>query len=222
MNKKKKLLLLFLLCIIIIGILGTVFINYYMINSTKKQIISVNELKNINNIDAILVLGCKAYDDRPSLMLSKRLEKGIDVYNIVHTKLLLSGDHGKKDYDEVDIMADYMKSSGVDTKDLFLDHAGFNTYDSIYRARYIFGAKRLIVITQKYHMYRALYLANKLDIETIGIVADDIPQKAIMLKNEIREIFSRDKNFIKGIIKPKSKYLGDKISLLSDGNYNDK
>ena len=103
------------------------------------------------------------------------------------------------------------------SKDIFLDHAGVNTYDSLYRAKYIFEAKKIVIVTQKYHMYRALYLANKLDLDAVGIVADDIPQKMIMLKNEIREILSRDKNFFKGIIKPKSKYLGEIIPLNQDG-----
>lgn len=218
MSKCKKRIFLFLLWIVIIGIFGTIFINGYIINSTKRQIITVDELDSVQNVNAILVLGCKAYNDGPSLMLSKRLEKAIDVYNKIGIKLLLSGDHGQKDYDEVDIMGDYIINEGVDVKDIFLDHAGFSTYDSIYRAKYVFLAKKIIIITQKYHMYRALYLANKLDIEAIGVIADDIPQKSIMIKNEIREIISRDKNFFKAILKPQSKYLGESISLSGDGN----
>ena len=137
---------------------------------------------------------------------------GVDVYNLLHKKIILSGDHGKKNYDEVNVMRNYILDD-VDSNDIFLDHAGFSTYDSIYRAKYIFNAKKIAIVTQKYHMYRALYLANKLDIEAIGIVAEDIPQKIIMFKNEIREILSRDKNFFQGIFKPQSKYLGETISL---------
>lgn len=211
MSKKGKIIFFLLFLLIIIGILGTLFINIYMINSTKNQII---ELKDINNeYDAIVILGCKVNGDSPSLMLARRLDKGIEVYNKLHTKILLTGDHGQKNYDEVDVMKEYLESSNIDSNDIFLDHAGFNTYDSIYRAKYIFMAKKIIIITQEYHMYRALYLANKLDIEAVGIIADDIPQKIVMLKNEIREILSRDKNFFKGIIKPKSKYLGEIIPL---------
>ncbi len=216
MSKNKKIWLAIAIFVVTIVLL-TVFINIYMISSTKKQIISLDDISEIKDVDAIIILGCQVYDDHPSLMLAKRLDKGEEVYNILHTKILLTGDHGEKNYDEVNVMKDYLMSSNIDEKDIFLDHAGFNTYDSIYRAKYIFGAKKVVIVTQKYHMYRALYLANQLDLEAVGVVANDIPQKGIMLKNEIREVLSRDKNFFKGIIKPKSKYLGEEIPLNQDG-----
>ena len=210
MSKKGKKIFFLLFLLILIGIIGTLIINLYMINSTKNQIV---ELDDINEeYDAIVILGCKVNGNTPSLMLARRLDKGIEVYNKLHTKILLTGDHGKNNYDEVDVMKAYLNDD-IDENDIFLDHAGFNTYDSLYRAKYIFMAKKIIIITQEYHMYRALYLANKLDIEAVGVVASDIPQKVVMLKNEVREILSRDKNFFKGIIKPKSKYLGEVIPI---------
>ena len=212
----KRKILLVILTIFVIIVLSTIFINVYMIKVTEPNIININELSD--DIDAILVLGCKVEDNTPSMMLKNRLDKSIEVYNLIHTKLLLSGDHGRKKYDEVNVMRDYILSSSIDSKDIFLDHAGFSTYDSIYRAKYIFGAKKIVIVTQKYHLYRALYIAKKLGIIAYGIEADDIPYKSIMLKNEIREILSRDKNFIKVILKPESKYLGEIISLSDDGN----
>ena len=216
MNKKKKIWLVIAVFVISIFLL-TLFINIYMINSTKKQIISLDNINEINDVDAIIILGCQVYGENPSLMLAKRLEKGLEVYNKTHTKIILTGDHGENEYDEVNVMKEYLIASDIDEKDIFLDHAGFNTYDSIYRAKYIFQAKKVIIVTQKYHIYRALYLANRLDLEAVGVIANDIPQKGIMLKNEIREVLSRDKNFFKGIIKPKSKYLGEVIPLNQDG-----
>lgn len=210
---KKKVLIIISIFILIISLL-TLFINLRMINTTKDQIVSIDSLSN--DYDAIIVLGCKVNDDGPSLMLAKRLDRGIDVYNKLNTKIILTGDHGRNEYDEVNIMRDYILDS-IPSKDIFLDHAGFNTYDSIYRAKYVFEAKKVVIVTQKYHMYRALYLANSLDLEAVGVVADDIPQKIIMLKNEIREILSRDKNYFLGIFKPKSKYLGEIIPLNQDG-----
>lgn len=210
---KKKVLIIISIFILIISLL-TLFINLRMINTTKDQIVSIDSLSN--DYDAIIVLGCKVNDDGPSLMLAKRLDRGIDVYNKLNTKIILTGDHGRNEYDEVNIMRDYILDS-IPSKDIFLDHAGFNTYDSIYRAKYVFEAKKVVIVTQKYHMYRALYLANSLDLDAVGVVADDIPQKIIMLKNEIREILSRDKNYFLGIFKPKSKYLGEIIPLNQDG-----
>lgn len=210
---KKKVLVILSIIILIVSLL-TLFINLRMINTTKNQIISIDSLSN--DYDAIIVLGCKVDEDGPSLMLARRLDRGIDVYNKLNTKVILTGDHGKDEYDEVNVMRDYILDS-IPSKDIFLDHAGFNTYDSIYRAKYVFEAKKVVIVTQKYHMYRALYLANSLDLEAVGVVADDIPQKGIMIKNEIREILSRDKNYFKGLIKPKSKYLGEIIPLNQDG-----
>jgi len=216
--KCKKKILLTIMWIFIVGFFYTLIANIYIIESTKSQIIDIEKLENIDNIDAILVLGCKVHEDfTPSLMLSNRLDKGIEVYNLIHSKLLLSGDNASKGYNEVNVMKNYVLASNIPSKDIFLDHAGINTYDSIYRAKNIFGVKKIVIITQKYHLNRALYLANQLGIEAVGIEANDIPQRLIMFKNNIREILSRDKNFIKGIIKPQSKYLGDKISLAGDG-----
>lgn len=213
----KKKILLTVIVIILLGCLGTAFINTYMINTSKNQIIDISDVSSQKNVDAILVLGCKAYSDGPSAMLENRLLKAKEVYNILTTKLLLSGDHGKEKYDEVNVMREYLLSEDIPSSDIFLDHAGFSTYDSIYRAKYVFGVKKMIIVTQEYHLYRALYLAKCLGIEAIGIKALDIPYKGIMLKNEIREIISRDKNFFKGLFKPKSKYVGEPISLMQDG-----
>lgn len=207
-----------ILMVAIIFVITTIFINVYMIESTKNNIIDVNDIELIENIDAVVVLGCKAYADGPSLMLKKRLDKTIELYNKVNNKIILTGDHGTKEYDEVNVMKNYVLENKIPKQDVFLDHAGFNTYDSLYRVKEVFNARKIVVITQKYHLYRALYIAKHLGIEAYGIIADDIPYKGIMIKNEIREILSRDKNFFKVILKPKSKYLGDKINLDGDAN----
>lgn len=210
----KKVLLTIMWIIIFIGV-SSLAINLYICSSTKNQIISIDELNN--DYDAILVLGCKVDGNRPSLMLSRRLEKAIDVYNSLNSKFLLSGDHGKKEYDELNVMNDYLKTYSISSDDIFLDHAGFSTYDSIYRAKNIFGVKKIVIITQNYHLYRSLYLANKLGIEAYGVSADDIPYKSIMIKNEIREYLARTKDFFKGIVQPQSKYLGELIDIHGSG-----
>ncbi len=211
-----KKLLYFILDVLLLIIMLTAAINLYMVKTEESKIISLDELND--KYDAILVLGCKIENGGPSVMLSKRLDKGIEVYNKIGSKLLLSGDHGEEEYDEVNIMRDYVLNSGIDSKDIFLDHAGFSTYDSIYRAKNVFGAKKIVIVTQRFHLYRALYIAEKLGIEAVGIRAEDVPYKGVMIRNEIREVFARDKNFIKVIIKPKSKYVGDPISLDGNGN----
>ena len=213
----KRKIITAILSIVVIIVLGTVVINTYMIESTKKSIVSIDDVESLSDIDAILVLGCKAYDYGPSMMLENRLERGTEVYKILNTKIILSGDHSKKEYDEVNVMKDYLLERDINRSDIFLDHAGLSTYDSIYRAKNVFKANKIIIVTQYYHMSRALYIAKNLGLEAYGVIASDIPYRGIMIKNELREILARNKNFVKSIFEPESKYVGDEISLDQDG-----
>ena len=78
----------------------------------------------------------------------------------------MSGDHGQIEYDEVNTMKQVAIDAGVPSNDIFMDHAGFSTYESIYRAKEIFEADKLIIVSQEYHLYRALYIAKQLGIES--------------------------------------------------------
>lgn len=211
-------LALFLLAIILV--LG---INYYVIFSTKKQIIKDNDFSNINNIDCILILGAKIWDDGPSPMLNDRLETGINLYkNGVAPKIIMSGDHHLPDYDEVNVMKNFAILEGIPSIDIFMDHAGLSTYDSIYRAKEIFKAQNIIIVTQEYHLYRALYIAKKLGLNAYGVSADP-REYAGQTSREIREILARDKDFVKSIFKPKPTYLGEEIPISGNGDVtNDK
>lgn len=205
-------------CIIIIGIIIGIWafaVNLYVTMSTKKQI--YEKIKS-SNADCILILGAGVWGDRPSPMLEDRLLKGKELYDDgISNKIVVSGDHGKKDYDEVNVMKQYLIDNGVPSEDIFMDHAGFSTYDSIYRVKEIFGAKKVIIVTQKYHLYRAIYISNELGLEGYGVYAN--PRKYMgRVNREIREVIARNKDFLKTIIKPKSKYLGEKIDLNGNGN----
>lgn len=129
----------------------------------------------------------------------------------------MSGDHGRNNYDEVNVMKQYAIDQGVPSSDIFMDHAGFSTYDSIYRAKEIFNADKVIIVTQEYHLYRALYIANKLGLEAYGVRANP-KQYSVQLFRELREILARNKDFIKTIYKPKPTYLGEVIPVSGDGN----
>ena len=178
----------------------------------------VNKLKEISDIDCIVILGAGVWGDRPSPMLEDRLLKGIELYqNNISDKIIMTGDHRKDEYDEVNIMKKYAMQKNVPSENIFMDHAGISTYDSIYRAKYIFEAKKVVIVTQKYHLYRALYIANKLKLEAYGIAADP-RQYAGATYREIREIVARNKDFVKCIIKPKSTYLGELIPIRGNGD----
>lgn len=205
------------LIIFVIILLG-LCINLYVSISTKKQIIKENELSKLFDVDCIIILGAGIRNGKPTHMLEDRLKEGINLFNInVSNRIIMSGDHGKKDYDEVNLMKKYAIDNGVPSENIFMDHAGFSTYESIYRAKEIFGAKKVIIVTQRYHLYRALFIAKKLGIEAYGVGSD--PRRYVgMVYRELREVLARDKDFFKCIFKPKPTYLGETISLKENGD----
>ena len=206
------------LSISIIAIISIILIiNFYVKATTKKQIISETEA-NIENVDCILVLGAGIWGDKPSPMLEDRLLQAISLYNNgVSSKIIMSGDHGKQEYDEVNIMKQFAIEKGVPSEDIFMDHAGFSSYESIYRAKEIFKVKKIIIVTQKYHLYRAIYIANQLGIEAYGVGSD--PRQYVgATYREIREILARNKDFVKCIFKPEPTYLGETIPVSGNGD----
>ena len=206
----KKLLKYGIIIIIIIAII-VLGINLYVRISTNKQIIKENDYTELSDVDCIIILGAGIWEDKPSPMLEDRLLEGIKLYqNSVSDKIIMSGDHGRREYDEVNIMKNYAIEKGIPSENIFMDHAGFSTYESIYRAKDIFEAKKVVIVTQEYHLYRALYIANQLGLEAYGVGAD--PRQYIgATYRELREILARDKDFIKCIFKPEPTYLGDTI-----------
>lgn len=213
----KKVLKYVTIAIIIIAVI-IISINSYVKITTQKQIIQEDDIKNLSDIDCIIILGAAIWGDKPSPMLEDRLLEGINLYkNNVSNKIIMSGDHGRKEYDEVNIMKKYAIEKGVPSEKIFMDHAGFSTYESIYRAKEIFGAKKVIIVTQKYHLYRALYISNQLGIEAYGISADP-RQYAGATYRELREILARNKDFIKCVFKPQPTYLGDTIPVSGNGD----
>ena len=220
--KFKKLLIIGIVLVIILFFI-LIGINFLVVCSTSSRIVKSEELKEEENIDAILILGAGIWGNKPSHMLEDRLLEGINLYNKnISNNIIMSGDHGKVDYDEVNLMKKFAIEKGVLSEDVFMDHAGFSTYESLYRAKEIFGAKKIVIVTQKYHLYRALYVARSLGIEAYG-VASNPRDYAGQIVRDLREVLARDKDFFTSIIKPKPTYLGEKISLDGSGDItNDK
>lgn len=213
-----KKIIKYVVIVLIIMILIVLAINSYVKLSTKKQIIENNDYSNLEDIDCIIILGAGIWGDKPSPMLEDRLLEGISLYeNNVSTKIIMSGDHGREEYDEVNIMKKFAIEKGVPSENIFMDHAGFSSYESIYRAKEIFGANKIVIVTQKYHLYRALYIANQLGIEAYGVGAD--PRQYVgATYRELREILARNKDFVKCIFKPEPTYLGDTIPVSGNGD----
>lgn len=221
MNKVLKKILIILSILNILGICFIFGINAYVKKSVNENIIEISNIKE--NYDAILVLGAGLKNGKPSPVLKDRLDTAYEAYiKGASSKIIVSGDHGRKYYDEVNVMKDYLISKGVPSDNIFMDHAGFSTYDTIYRAKEIFLCDKVLIITQKFHIFRSLYIAKKLDLEAEGVSAT-LRHYSEETKFELREILARDKDFVKTIFKPKPKYLGDTIPVFGNGDItNDK
>ena len=194
-------------------------VNGYVVHSTKSQIIEPAAAAAMEDVDCILVLGCRVYDDgTPSHMLEDRLRRSVELYHMgAAPKLLMSGDHGRQEYDEVGAMKRYAIAEGIDSGDVFMDHAGFSTYESLYRAKEIFGVKKVIIVTQGYHLHRALYIARTLGLEAYG-VESNYRSYAGQFMRQIREILARNKDVLTGIFRPEPTYGGEQIPISGDGD----
>ena len=172
--------------------------------------------------DAIIVLGASVYPDgTPSGILQDRLDDGIALYFAgAAPKIIMSGDNGTESYNECWAMKQYAISQGVPSEDVFCDHAGFSTYETMYRARHVFGAERIVVATQTYHLYRALYDAQGVGMEAIG-VPSDYGEYANQSWYDIREVFARTKDFFQVLFSVPSTFVGDPISLDQSGDVTD-
>lgn len=207
-NKKLKIFIISVLCVGLLCAGAVIGINAYMISYVSDYLIEADDLENYS-FDCITVLGAGLWDGEPSPMLKERLDFALEAYGTgCSTKFLMSGDHGREDYDEVNAMKDYVVENGVDKDCVFLDHAGFSTYETMYRARDVFKVEKMLIITQKYHLYRAVYNARKLGIDAYGYYREE---KIYSVKNDIREAAARVKDFFYCIEKPKPTYLGEEI-----------
>ena len=222
MKNKKKIVLRVFCVLVFLGILsiGAVFgINAFVKGTARDQILTPDEAAKLTDVDCILILGCGVHSDgSPSDMLHDRLRRGVELYELgAAPKLLMSGDHGRKGYDEVDAMKHFAVDADIDSDDVFMDHAGFSTYESMYRAKEIFQAKRIIIVTQEYHLYRAIYIAESLGLEAYG-VSSDYRAYSGQFRMDVREILARVKDFGICVIRPKPTFLGEAIPIWGDGN----
>ena len=211
---------------IVVGIIALI-INAYVVQSTKSAIYTQEGAEAFEEVasgvtlksDAIIVLGALANDNgKPSLILQERLDMAIALYNAGFSdKLLMSGDHGREEYDEVRAMKNYAIEQGVPSEDIFMDHAGFSTYETMYRAQAIFEIETALIVTQEYHLSRAIYNAKVRGIDAKGVICDQKQYPGATYR-WAREVLARNKDFVYGIIKPKPTYLGDVIDIKGNGD----
>jgi len=215
----KKLIKRTVVCVcllILFGILSFVAIQIYIVQSTEAYI--SKEIADLPECDAVMVLGAQVYSSgRPSPLLADRLDYGYELYMSGKVKkILVSGDHGQSNYDEVNTMRNYLLDKGVPREDIFMDHAGFNTYDSMYRAKEIFCIDKLLIATQDFHINRAVFIARKMGIDALGYPCED--KAAYGMKHlNTREKLARVKALWDTTIKRNPEFLGEAIPITGSG-----
>lgn len=225
-NKKKwhfslkKLLLIFGLLCLAVAVLF-VAINAHVIRISAPRLISADAATNLEKVDCILVLGSSVQPNGTlNRVVRERVDTALTLYESgVSQRLLMSGDHGKVNYDEVNAMKQYCVDKGVNPDVIFLDHAGFNTYDSIYRAKAIFGIQKMIIVSQEYHLYRAVYIANELGIEAYGVPAEQEATTALI--TNLRESVARVKDYFSCAFHIEPTVLGEPIPISGSAKLSD-
>ncbi len=215
MNKLVKKILKIVVIVILLILLLIFLININIILKSKKYIYS--DISKVPQMQTGLILGAYVHPNGVmSDMLKDRATTTLELYNTGKIKkILISGDHGTKNYDEVNVLKKFFLENKVKKEDIFLDHAGFDTFDSMYRAKSIFQVDSIIVITQNFHLPRAVYIGKKLGINTVGFVADKHQYVAVEL-NYLREYIARIKAWANIVFKSESKYLGEIIPITGD------
>lgn len=216
------------LILALIAIIGVVLVigvpNLYEFASQSGKITSVEDAaqaaENGSTYDCIIVLGASVLPSgQPSTILADRIDVAVALYNAgVAPKILMSGDdESDNTYDEVANMKRYAINRGVPSEDIFCDHAGINTYDSMYRAYHVFGVKRMAVVTQQYHLYRSLFDASSFHITCIGVPAD-LHTYAKQMQFSAREVLARVSDMGKVIMRRNATFLSAPVSLNQSGD----
>jgi vancomycin permeability regulator SanA len=212
-----KLILVVLGILIIVMAGSALLIDHYVQLAGSKYIFMPDE---VPEADAVLVPGAYVFPDGTvSFMLNDRLIEACELYKEGKAeKILVSGDHGRKNYDEVNAMKIFLKEQDIPEEDIFMDHAGFNTYESLFRARDVFQVKKVIIVTQGYHLMRAIFIARELGLEAYGVASDRHDYGEVMTIYRLREVAARNKDFFTAkFLKPQPTFLGEVIPITGDG-----
>ena len=206
-----------ILYLFIIGLIAIISVNVYVKSTTKKQI--YNSLKRFPKNDVGIIFGAGINRDKPSKYLKDRLDAGILLYKAKRiNKILLSGDNGSEEYDELTVMKNYCFKHGVDTTKIFIDYAGFDTYSTMYRAKHIFKIKKATLISQKYHLNRAIYIGKHLGIKSVGYSANKGEYSGYEYVT-FREYLSIFKSFFDVLRNREPHFLGNPIDINGVSNY---
>jgi SanA protein len=201
---------LFLFGLIVIPIF---VVNFFVRREFQELIFTESEFENIRNtrVGIIFGAGLDRNAENPSLILKDRLDTAVILYKSGKIqKLIVSGDNRFENYDEPTVMYEYLIEQGISEFDIERDFAGRSTYETCFRAKEIFGISEAVLITQEFHLPRALFACENLGIQGQGSSSDrNIYTKRYY--NNFRETFAMVDTFIKVYILPPTVVLGDKI-----------
>ena len=208
----KYLFILSFFGIIIMTIL-TVWANVSVIRASRLYV--TDDINKLNSVKVGLVLGTSrnVKGGSRNTFFFNRIDAAVELFESGKIKyIIVSGDNGEKDYNEPQDMREELVKKGIPDSVIFLDYAGFRTLDSVIRAREIFGQKTFIIISQKFHNERAVYLARKNGIEAYGYNAKEVePMQGV--KTKVREFFARDKVFVDLLFGVDPKFVGEKVKI---------
>ena len=224
-SQPRTLVMRLLLAVVLLAVLAAAVVvvaNTVTVMSTRDRVGTVAQLTRDmqgNPADAVLVLGASVHPDgQPSDILADRLEVAVDLYKAGAARaIIVSGDNRDSHYNESDAMKAYCVKLGVPSQDVYVDHAGNTTYESMYRARHLFGAERVIVATQAYHLYRAMFAGTQMGMQVWG-VATDKGAYDDQFSYSVREIVARTKDFFAALLGVKVPLQEDPISLDDSGD----
>lgn len=215
--KKIKRFVLVVVALCVVALVVVVITNSNVTAKTDSVIFT--ELKDVPRTKVAIIFGAGINGDQPSRYLKDRLDAGISLYkNHKVDKILLSGDNGRDEYDELSVMKLYCQKNGIDTAKIYIDYAGFDSYSTMYRAKYIFNVDTVILVSQKYHLNRCVYLGDKLGIKSFGYSADRGAYPGYKYY-AYREKLSVAKAVLDVMRNRKPKYLGKQVDVNGKSNY---
>ncbi|HUO56163.1 MAG TPA: ElyC/SanA/YdcF family protein [Candidatus Paceibacterota bacterium] len=170
--------------------------------------------QDVPKTQVAIVLGASVVNGKPSPILAARTDAAIELYEMGKvSKILVTGDNGTLSHDEVNPVQRYLLAAGIPPQDIFLDHAGFDTYSSMYRAIAVFHATSATIVTQDFHLPRSLFLARHLGLQAYGVVANGQGTPL----DYMREIPASDKALWDIMINRLPQYLGTPFPLTGSG-----
>jgi len=209
MRRRRLLKIFFLLVVlVVISVFGA---DYWVSRSTQEQMFSETSAIPKNKVG--LLLGTSKYvsGGRINLYYQYRIDATIALYKAGKIEyVLISGDNSRKEYSEPEEMQADLIAAGIPTEKIFLDYAGFRTYDSIVRCREVFGENNITIISQPFHNQRALFIANRKDIHAVAYNAQDVPAQ-YSVKTGIREKFARVKMLMDLLFNIAPKFYGPRV-----------